>query len=138
VQSIVQEPRAFFEDLANSEVVRRAGAPSLRLVARDHACDKMPQEFRQLAPSSVRAEGPERSLESRINRLALQGEDTEHALVDTPERLPLDEALEPFDSRAFRVSSSRASSTRSARGQGALRLATTCSARELAPTPNTS
>ena len=37
------------------------------------------------------------SLESRVNRLALQGEDPEHALVNASERFSLNEALESFD-----------------------------------------
>ena len=35
--------------------------------------------------------------EPRIDRLALQGEDAEHALVDPAERLPADEPLQPLD-----------------------------------------
>ena len=36
----------------------------------------------------------------RIDRLALQGENAEYALMNAPERLSLDEALEAFDPSA--------------------------------------
>src|SRR5689334_25257481 len=39
------------------------------------------------------------SLEPRIDGLALQREDTEHALVHAPERFTADEPLEPFDTQ---------------------------------------
>src|SRR2546426_4108908 len=50
----------------------------------------------------------------RIDGLALQSEDAEHAFVDTPQRLALHEPLEPFDSQRELAQSQRTLSRKTA------------------------
>ena len=60
-----------------------------RLVIRVHRCSKLIRVSREQVDL----------LQPRIDRLALQREDAEHALVNASERLSLDEALESFDAQ---------------------------------------
>ena len=47
------------------------------------------------------------SLQARIDGLAFQGEDAEHALVNTPKRISLDESFKPLDSQGELAQSQR-------------------------------
>ena len=50
-----------------------------------------------MTPATPDAATTTARLQPRIDRLALQGEDAEHALVNAPERFSLHEPFEPFD-----------------------------------------
>ena len=68
--------------------------------------DELRATLERWSVAAVRSPAP-RGSQPRIDRLALQGEDAEHALVDAPERLPLHEPFEPFDSQRELAQSQR-------------------------------